>query len=118
MRPHYSNDPMSSPQQFDLFAPTPEHALLADTLEAFVAREVEPQAAEHDRDETFNHALFRRAGELLVFLGLAAMRPSRAAAPNSVWPRRTAAGPSTRCCSLTGGLPSGRRRNPAPALTR
>ena len=48
----------------DLFAPTPEHALLAQTLEAFVAREVEPQAAEHDRAETFNHALFRRAGEL------------------------------------------------------
>ena len=55
---------MSSHREFDLFAPTPEHALLAETLEAFVAREVEPQAAEHDRDETFNHALFRRAGEL------------------------------------------------------
>jgi isovaleryl-CoA dehydrogenase len=49
---------------FDLFAPTPEHALLAQTLDAFVAREVEPQAAEHDRAETFNHALFRQAGEL------------------------------------------------------
>ena len=49
---------------FDLFAPTPEHALLADTLREFVAREVEPQAAAHDRDETFNLALFRRAGEL------------------------------------------------------
>jgi isovaleryl-CoA dehydrogenase len=49
---------------FDLFAPTPEHALLRDTLREFVAREVEPQAAAHDRDETFNHALFRRAGEL------------------------------------------------------
>jgi isovaleryl-CoA dehydrogenase len=49
---------------FDLFAPTPEHALLAQTLEAFVTREVEPQAAEHDRTETFNHALFQRAGAL------------------------------------------------------
>jgi isovaleryl-CoA dehydrogenase len=49
---------------FDLFAPTPEHSLLADTLEAFVEREVEPQAAEHDRREAFNHALFKRAGEL------------------------------------------------------
>ena len=49
---------------FDLFAPTPEHALLAQTLEAFVTREVEPQAAEHDRAETFNHALFQRAGAL------------------------------------------------------
>jgi isovaleryl-CoA dehydrogenase len=51
-------------KNFDLFAPTPEHALLAETLDAFVEREVEPQAAEHDRSETFNHALFRRAGEL------------------------------------------------------
>ena len=49
---------------FDLFAPTPEHALLADTLREFVEREVEPQAAEHDRSESFNRALFRRAGEL------------------------------------------------------
>jgi isovaleryl-CoA dehydrogenase len=48
----------------DLFAPTPEHALLADTLEEFVRREVEPQAQEHDRAERFNHALFLRAGEL------------------------------------------------------
>lgn len=48
----------------DLFAPTPEHAMLAETLREFVAREVEPQAAAHDRDETFNLALFRRAGEL------------------------------------------------------
>ncbi len=48
----------------DLFAPTPEHALFAETLEEFVTREVEPQAAEHDRSETFNHALFKKAGEL------------------------------------------------------
>src|SRR5215471_9983749 len=49
---------------FDLFAPSPEHELLAQTLASFVAREVEPQAAEHDREERFNLALFRRAGEL------------------------------------------------------
>src|SRR5215510_6369854 len=48
----------------DLATPTPEHELLARTLADFVAREVEPQAAEHDRSERFNHALFRRAGEL------------------------------------------------------
>jgi isovaleryl-CoA dehydrogenase len=59
-----SETPDQSWKTFDLFAPTPEHALLAETLEAFVSREVEPQAAEHDRTETFNHALFRRAGEL------------------------------------------------------
>ena len=35
----------------DLFAPTPEHALFQRTLDEFVAREVEPQAAAHDRDE-------------------------------------------------------------------
>jgi isovaleryl-CoA dehydrogenase len=51
-------------RHFDLLAPTPEHELLAETLREFVRREVEPQAAEHDRHETFNHALFRRAGEL------------------------------------------------------
>ena len=51
-------------RQRDLAAPTPEHELLARTLDEFVAREVEPQAAEHDRSERFNHALFRRAGEL------------------------------------------------------
>jgi len=59
---------------FDLFHPTPEHALLADTLRQFVEREVEPQAAEHDRAERFNHALFRRAGELGL-LGLTVAEP-------------------------------------------
>jgi isovaleryl-CoA dehydrogenase len=53
-----------SDRPFDLFAPTPEHELLRQTLRDFVAREVEPQAAEHDRTERFNLALFRRAGEL------------------------------------------------------
>jgi isovaleryl-CoA dehydrogenase len=56
--------PESDWQRVDLFAPTPEHRLFAGTLAEFVAREVEPQAAQHDRDETFNHALFRRAGEI------------------------------------------------------
>ena len=51
-------------RSFDPYAPTPEHALLAGTLREFVAREVEPQAAAHDRSESFNLALFRRAGEL------------------------------------------------------
>jgi len=51
-------------RRIDLFAPTPEHALFRDSLDAFVAGEVEPQAAEHDRSETFNHRLFREAGEL------------------------------------------------------
>ncbi|MFQ5416957.1 MAG: acyl-CoA dehydrogenase family protein [Myxococcota bacterium] len=51
-------------RRLDLFAPTPEHALLAETLKAFVSREVEPQAADHDRREAFNHDLFRKAGEI------------------------------------------------------
>jgi isovaleryl-CoA dehydrogenase len=48
----------------DLFAPTPEHRLLADTVWQFVADEVEPQAARFNRQEKFNLALFRRCGEL------------------------------------------------------
>ena len=51
-------------RELDLFAPTTEHALLAESLREFVEREVEPQAADHDRREAFNHALFRSAGEL------------------------------------------------------
>jgi len=51
-------------RRFDLLAPSPEHVLLAETLRRFVAEEVEPQAAEHDRQERFNRTLFRRAGEL------------------------------------------------------
>jgi len=51
-------------RRMDLAAPTEEHALLARTVREFTEREVEPQAAEHDRREAFNHALFRRAGEL------------------------------------------------------
>jgi isovaleryl-CoA dehydrogenase len=59
----------SNTSRFDLFAPTPLHEMLSETLREFVSREVESQAAEHDRSETFNHALFRRAGEL-GFLGI------------------------------------------------
>ena len=51
-------------RRFDLFAPTPEHRLLADSLQEFVTREVEPQARQHDREERFNHALYQQAGEL------------------------------------------------------
>jgi len=44
--------------------PTPEHALLRQTLRRFVREEVEPQAAAHEREERFNRPLFRRLGEL------------------------------------------------------
>ena len=56
-------------RRFDLFSPTSVHDMLGETLREFVSREVEPQAAEHDRTERFNHARFRRAGEL-GFLGI------------------------------------------------
>lgn len=49
---------------FDLFAPTDEHRLLGETLQTFVSSEVDPQAAQFNREERFNLALFRRAGEL------------------------------------------------------
>ena len=48
----------------DLLNPTEEHAALRRTLREFVEREVEPQAAAHDRSESFNLALFRKLGEL------------------------------------------------------
>src|SRR5258706_9461257 len=58
-------------RELDLFAPTDEHRLLADTVAEFVVHEVEPQAAAFNREEKFNLALFRRAGELGL-LGLTA----------------------------------------------
>ncbi len=51
-------------RSFDLYAPTPEHELLAQTLTEFVEREVEPQAIQFNREERFNVDLFRKAGEL------------------------------------------------------
>jgi isovaleryl-CoA dehydrogenase len=51
-------------RSMDLFAPTDEHRMLGATMRDFVRDEVEPQAAAFNRDEKFNHALFRRAGEL------------------------------------------------------
>ena len=48
----------------NLFAPTDAHRLLAETVQAFVTEEVEPQAAQFNREERFNLALFRRVGDL------------------------------------------------------
>jgi isovaleryl-CoA dehydrogenase len=48
----------------DLFNPTPEHKTLRQTVRQFAEREVEAQAAEHDRLEKFNIALFRKLGDL------------------------------------------------------
>lgn len=51
-------------QKSDLFVPTEEHRLLREALDQFVAHEVEPQAAEHNRHERFNRSLFTQCGEL------------------------------------------------------
>lgn len=59
-----STQPPATWRTLDLFAPTDEHRLLGETVADFVAAEVEPQAAAFNRDEKFNLALFRRAGEL------------------------------------------------------
>ncbi len=48
----------------DIYNPTPEHLALREMVRAFAENEVEPQAAEHDRTETFNVPLFRKLGEL------------------------------------------------------
>jgi isovaleryl-CoA dehydrogenase len=48
----------------DLFSPTPEHALLRQTVRDFAREQVEPQALACDREERFNLPLFRRLGEL------------------------------------------------------
>ena len=50
----------------DLLNPTEEHAALRRTLREFVEREVDPQAAAHDRSESFNLELFRKLGDLGV----------------------------------------------------
>jgi len=47
-----------------MFNPSLEHRALREMVASFVAAEVEPQALEYNRNEAFNHGLFRRAGEL------------------------------------------------------
>jgi len=47
-----------------LFDPTPEHAMLRETVRRFTETEVEPQAESHDHSGTLNLDLLRRCGEL------------------------------------------------------
>ena len=54
----------------DLFNPTSEHAELRRMVRRFAEREVAPQAAEYDRAEKFNRALFQRLGSELGLLGI------------------------------------------------
>lgn len=51
-------------KEFDLYNPTPEHAMLRETVKSFTEAEIEPQAHEHDRKEKFNLDLFKKVGEL------------------------------------------------------
>jgi len=44
--------------------PTPEHAMLRDTVRRFAQSEIEPQAEAHDESGTLNVDLLRRCGEL------------------------------------------------------
>jgi len=46
------------------FGLSSEHRALREMVGAFVASEVEPQALVYNREEKFNHALFRRTGDL------------------------------------------------------
>ena len=57
-----SSQPATS--SFDLYNPSEEHEMLRRMVREFARKEVDPQAAEHDRSETFNRALFGRLGEL------------------------------------------------------
>ncbi len=47
-----------------LYAPSPEHQALREMVRRLAEREIEPQAAEHDRLERFNRALFEKLGGL------------------------------------------------------
>ena len=47
-----------------LFNPTPEHAMLRETVRRFTEAEVEPQAEEYDARGELNVGLLRRTGEL------------------------------------------------------
>jgi len=48
----------------NIYAPKEEHQALREMVRAFVREEVEPQALDHDRSETFNRELFNKMGEL------------------------------------------------------
>ena len=48
----------------NFFNPTEEHLALRQMVRSFAEKEVEPQALEADRDESFNIPLFRKLGDL------------------------------------------------------
>ena len=58
-----SVDPLTT-KKIDFFNPTEEHRSLREMLRNFVETEVDPQALEYNRTETFNVDLFRKLGDL------------------------------------------------------
>ena len=56
------DDINSKPTLHKLFNPTEDHVALREMVRSFTEREVEPQAMEHNRSETFNIDLFRKFG--------------------------------------------------------
>ena len=55
---------MSRFKSHSLFDPSPEHKALREMLSDFIQKEVEPQALESDKRESFNLELFRKLGDL------------------------------------------------------
>lgn len=69
----FEDDRDAMPTFNSFFNPTDEHRTLRSMLQAFVEREVEPQALEHNKTETFNIDLFQKLGdEGMGILGLTA----------------------------------------------
>ena len=60
--PSWTEDVDSPSSLSKLFNPTDDHAALREMVRAFAEREVEEQATEHNRTETFNVDLFRKLG--------------------------------------------------------
>ncbi|KAL7550135.1 hypothetical protein ACHAWF_013378 [Thalassiosira exigua] len=57
-----SNGSDDKPSLTRLFNPTEDHAALRSMVRSFAEREVEPQALQYNRSETFNVDLFRKFG--------------------------------------------------------
>ncbi len=55
---------------FDLFNPTESHLSLRESVSTFAEKEMDEQAKEHDENETFNTALFKRLGSELGIFGI------------------------------------------------
>lgn len=51
-------------KKIDIFNPTEEHRQLREMIRSFAENEVDPQALEYNREEKFNHELFKKLGEL------------------------------------------------------